>query len=126
MLKKCRERTIDYSYIFEQCKGHIPAVDVESTILWTAIIQAYSMHGNPTESMKLFEQMQKQHIVPNSQTFLCLLTACSHGGKVEQAWDIFRSMAKFRVEPDERHHACIVDAWGRCVCVEFFLHFINS
>lgn len=85
----------DTGDVFEQCKDHISSPS-ESTILWTAIIHAYSIHGNPSESMSLFDEMQKRNIIPNSSTFLCLLYSCSHGGKVEQAWDIFCSMANFK------------------------------
>lgn len=103
----------DLTYIFEQFKIGISHVDIESTVTWTAIIQAYSMHGKPTEAMKLFKAMQIQQITPNALTFQCLLNACSHGGKVNQAWDIFCSMKEFAVEPNEQHHACMVDVWGR-------------
>jgi pentatricopeptide repeat protein len=83
-------------------------------VTWTAIIQAYAIHGNATEALKLFDTMQKQNIQPSDIMFVSLLNACSHSGLVEQAWELFSTMkTKFGIEPTVEHYGCIVDAYAR-------------
>jgi pentatricopeptide repeat protein len=95
-------------------------------LIWTAIIQAYSIHGDAKEAFKLFEIMQK-HVKPDAVTFVCLLNACSHAGLVECAWETLTSMKhKYGIDPDTAHQACMVDAWGRAGKLEQAENFIKQ
>jgi len=53
-------------------------------ISWSTMIRSYAQHGHHGEALNLFEKMRDYGIAPNQITFLGALTACSHGGLVEE------------------------------------------
>lgn len=53
-------------------------------VSWSAMICSNAQHGYAKESLELFELMENHGISPNQITFLGVLTACSHGGLVEE------------------------------------------
>lgn len=51
---------------------------------------------------------------PNAVTFVNVLSACSHSGLVEEAFECFSKMGEeYGVQPSMEHYACIVDLLGR-------------
>ncbi|KAF2295638.1 hypothetical protein GH714_033372 [Hevea brasiliensis] len=49
-----------------------------------SIIAGYAQHGNGMESLLLFKQMLENGIAPTRITFISVLSACAHNGKVEE------------------------------------------
>jgi pentatricopeptide repeat protein len=49
------------------------------------------MHGHGREALKLFEQMCVG-VKPDDITFVCLLSACSHAGFVDEGMRCYASM----------------------------------
>ncbi|KAM7259923.1 hypothetical protein ACFE04_015664 [Oxalis oulophora] len=78
-------------------------------LIWNAIIGGLATHGLVRESLDLFMEMQVVGIVPDEITYLCLLSACAHGGLVKEAWDFFNRLRK----PKHEHYACMVDVLAR-------------
>ncbi|XP_065867354.1 pentatricopeptide repeat-containing protein At1g11290, chloroplastic [Euphorbia lathyris] len=87
----------------------------QHVITWNAMIDAYGTHGLGKESVELFEEMQRGRTVkPNDVTFLCVLSACSHSGLVEEGLRYFASMKKdYGLEPIMDHYGAMVDLLGR-------------
>lgn len=53
-------------------------------------------------------------IKPNGVTFLCLISACSHSGLVEEGLEFFESMKwDYGIEPAMDHYGAVVDLLGR-------------
>ncbi len=83
-------------------------------VSWNAMITAYGESGFAGEGIQLFEQMRLHALKPNDRTFVCLLNACSHGGRVEKAKEYFHSMKEdFGITPSLMHYACIIDVLAR-------------
>ncbi|CAM0901699.1 unnamed protein product [Alopecurus aequalis] len=83
-------------------------------ISWTAMIMGFTRNGQAREAVQMFDGMILEGVTPNQVTFLCVLSACSQGGFIDEAWIYFSSMAdKFGVEPGEDHYACMVDLLGK-------------
>lgn len=81
---------------------------------WNAIICGLAMHGNAEMSLRIFADLQSRNIKPNSITFIGVLSACCHAGKVEAGESHFRSMkATYGLEPNIKHYGCMVDLLGR-------------
>ncbi|VFR01871.1 unnamed protein product [Cuscuta campestris] len=81
---------------------------------WTSIICALAMNGHTKKALELFSQMERSGIIPDSITFIGVLTACSHGGLVEEGRGYFDTMVrKYGVEPKVEHYGCLVDLLGR-------------
>ena len=45
---------------------------------WSSIILAYANHGESENAIRLFYQMQKYNVKPNSYAFVASFKACSH------------------------------------------------
>lgn len=81
---------------------------------WTSAIGAMAMEGNGKRAIELFEEMLRQGVKPDEVVFVVLLTACSHGGSVEQGQNLFSSMEKVHgISPQIVHYGCMVDLLGR-------------
>ncbi|CAN1815258.1 Pentatricopeptide repeat-containing protein At3g49710 [Linum perenne] len=55
-----------------------------NSVSLNSIIAGYAQHGKGEESVQLFEQMIQSNMVPTRITFVALLSACAHTGKVEE------------------------------------------
>jgi len=53
-------------------------------VTWSAMISSHAQHGRAREALRLFKEMKDCSIAPNQVTFLGVLTACSHGGLVDE------------------------------------------
>lgn len=83
-------------------------------VSWNAMIAAYSQNGHSNAAVSLFEDMLECGMQPDSVTFLNVLSACSHGGLVEEGFRYFDAMTKFcKINPKREHYACMVDMLGR-------------
>ncbi|RLN42083.1 pentatricopeptide repeat-containing protein [Panicum miliaceum] len=91
------------------------AVPVENTdvLIWNAMIGGLAVHGMGTESLEMFQEMQRAGIAPDEITYLCLLSACVHGRLVDEAWMFFRLLEAQGLRPHVEHYACLVDVLGR-------------
>ncbi|OVA02448.1 Pentatricopeptide repeat [Macleaya cordata] len=94
----------------------MPERDVFS---WSVMINGFGIHGLYYEALSVFTSMRSQKHVPNSITFVSILSACSHSGKVEEGWDFFELMSRdFGITPIEEHYACMVDLLSRAGKIE--------
>ncbi|CAN8324786.1 unnamed protein product [Cochlearia groenlandica] len=85
-----------------------------NVVTWTSLMSGYGYHGRVSEVLKCFEKMKEEGCRPNSVTFLVVLTACSHGGLVDQGHEHFNSMKRdYGIEPEGQHYAAMVDILGR-------------
>lgn len=94
----------------------MPGKDV---ISWSCLILGYGLSGNLDACFGLFDRMRSEGTAePNSVTFLGVLSACGHAGMVEKARQFFDMMGKYKVEPQLKHYACMVDVLGRAGLLE--------
>ncbi|XP_057855760.2 pentatricopeptide repeat-containing protein At5g04780, mitochondrial [Cryptomeria japonica] len=85
-----------------------------NVVAWNAMIKGYAQHGRGNETIQLFEQMQEALMKPNEITFICVLSACSHAGLVNEGRLYFDSMVRnYGITPNIRHYACMVDLLAR-------------
>ncbi|XWS46943.1 hypothetical protein CRYUN_Cryun14cG0111500 [Craigia yunnanensis] len=99
----------------------------KNVVSWSAMINAFGIHGLCSEALPFFDQMRSENQVPNSITFISLLSACSHSGKVAEGWKYFKAMTQdYGIVPTEEHYACMVDLLGRAGKIDEALSFINN
>ncbi|XP_043688780.1 pentatricopeptide repeat-containing protein At4g16470 isoform X1 [Telopea speciosissima] len=85
-----------------------------NVITWTALISGYGIHGGVQEVLELYHRMLNEGFKPNYVTFLAVLSACSHGGLVNEGWRYFSSMTRdYGIRPRGKHYAAMVDLLGR-------------
>ncbi|EPS73045.1 hypothetical protein M569_01711 [Genlisea aurea] len=89
-------------------------LDRRDTASWTSMIFALAMNGDVAESLEVFEEMIRAGIPPDDVAFIGVLTACSHGGLVDEGRRHFASMAEtYGIEPKLEHYGCLIDLFGR-------------
>lgn len=73
------------------------------------------------------KKMQNEGHEPNHVTFLAVLSACTHGGLVEEGWKLFHTMkSRYGIEPEADHYACIVDLLSRAGLLDEAIDLIHS
>ncbi|CAN6194581.1 unnamed protein product [Urochloa humidicola] len=81
---------------------------------WTSIICGLATHGQASRALELFEEMQISKVKPDGITFIGVLSACCHGGLVDEGRRHFQAMKKvYRIEPRIEHYSCFVNLLGR-------------
>jgi pentatricopeptide repeat protein len=89
----------------------MPSHDVAS---WNALLGGFAMHGQAKEALVHFEQMCEEGVHPDHITFVCLLSACSHAGFVDEGLHFYALMTTvYRIPAKLEHYTCMVDLLGR-------------
>lgn len=93
--------------LFEQLKDR-------SLISWNAMICGYGMHGHADEALTLFHTMRAEgQILPDHITFVGVLSACNHGGLMEEGKRFFYLMvSNYSIKPTVQHYTCLIDLLG--------------
>ncbi|XP_065001199.1 pentatricopeptide repeat-containing protein At3g49710-like [Musa acuminata AAA Group] len=86
----------------------------QNVVSFNTMIGAYAQHGLGLEALVLFKEMLNLDHVPTSITFISVLSACAHTGRVDEGWKYFNSMKqKYDIEPGEEHYSCMLDLLAR-------------
>ncbi|GAB4836158.1 Pentatricopeptide repeat-containing protein At1g11290, chloroplastic [Ancistrocladus abbreviatus] len=102
-------------------------MDERHVTTWNAMIDAYGTHGLGEDAIELFAEMQKSPIKPNDVTFLCIISACSHSGLVDEGRKFFTMMEEeYGLEPANDHYGAMVDLLGRAGLLDDAWDFIKN
>ncbi|XP_071934316.1 pentatricopeptide repeat-containing protein At4g21065-like [Coffea arabica] len=83
-------------------------------VSWNAMITGYAMHGYANETLDSFNRMVRE-AQPDHITFVGVLSACNHGGMLDQGRRFFDLMTRdYQIEPTVQHYTCMVDLLGHC------------
>ncbi|KAJ6297654.1 hypothetical protein OIU76_018877 [Salix suchowensis] len=83
-------------------------------VTWGVMISAFAVYGHASKCFQLFDEMLADGIRPNEVIFVAILSACSHGGCVEEGRQYFSQMEHgFGIKPSIEHYGCMVDLLGR-------------
>lgn len=94
---------------------------------WNSLISGLAIHGLGRDAHDIFLDMERMDIKPNEITFLGLLSACSHGGLVEEGQLHFQVMhGKYKVVPRLQHYGCMIDLFSRAGRLEEALGMIQN
>ncbi|KAL5991122.1 hypothetical protein ACLOJK_012028 [Asimina triloba] len=90
------------------------------------MITGLAIHGCSKEALEFFYQMESSKEKPNETTFLAALSACAHGGFVEEGLELFAKMeGKYGLVPGIKHYGCLVDLLGRAGRLNEAYHLIK-
>lgn len=93
-------------YIFE-------GMNSRNCACWNAMISGFAVNGQSREAIEFFERMEGSCERPDELTFLSVLSACAHGGFVDEGMTIFSKMEYYGLVPNIKHYGCLVDLLGR-------------
>jgi pentatricopeptide repeat protein len=69
--------------------------------------------------IKHFEWMCEEGVQPDDITFICLLSACSHAGLVDEGMLLYASMIRHYMIPAKlEHYTCMIDLLGHVGCLQ--------
>ncbi|OVA20906.1 Pentatricopeptide repeat [Macleaya cordata] len=91
--------------------GELESPDLVS---WNTIIAGYAQHGHYEKALSSFYEMGLNGLKPDGVTFLSVLSACGHAGKVMESMDWLGLMVSdYGVSPRAEHYSCLVDILSR-------------
>ncbi|KAM1004042.1 hypothetical protein ACFX13_004358 [Malus domestica] len=92
----------------------LPLPTSRSRLSWNILISSYAKHGCFRKAREAFHEMLNLGMKPDHVTFVSLLSACSHGGLVDDGLAYYNAMTtEFGVPPGIEHCVCIIDLLGR-------------
>lgn len=98
-----------------------------NALTYTSIIGGLALHGDVQDALSIFLEMIDVGLMPDKVTFLGILSACCHGGLVEQGRQFFSQMSsKFKIVPELKHYSCMVDLLGRAGLLEEAIELIEA
>ncbi|KAG0462811.1 hypothetical protein HPP92_021287 [Vanilla planifolia] len=93
--------------VFERIKD-------KDLITWNSMINGYGIHGLCENALSTYKGMVSFGVEPDGITFISILSACSHAGRVAEGRRMFDLMfEKHGISPGMEHYSCLVDLLGR-------------
>lgn len=93
---------------------------------WNTLIVGLALH-HAEGSIEMFEEMQRLKVWPNEVTFIGVILACSHSGRVDEGRQYFSLMRDmYNIEPNIKHYGCMVDMLGRAGLLDEAFMFVES
>ncbi|KAG7602327.1 Pentatricopeptide repeat-containing protein [Arabidopsis thaliana] len=93
---------------------------------WNTLIVGLALH-HAEGSIEMFEEMQRLKVWPNEVTFIGVILACSHSGRVDEGRKYFSLMRDmYNIEPNIKHYGCMVDMLGRAGLLDEAFMFVES
>ncbi|KAI5650197.1 hypothetical protein M9H77_36202 [Catharanthus roseus] len=80
---------------------------------WNALILGFAIQGQCRKAIEYLDKMESTGEKPDNITFLAVLSACVHGGFVEEGLETFSKMGKYGLSANIKHYGCLVDLLGR-------------
>ncbi|KAL2330961.1 hypothetical protein Fmac_018542 [Flemingia macrophylla] len=110
--------------IAKQVFESMPSTDVNS---WNSMILGFAMHGEAEAALEYYARMVTvKKVIPNSITFVGVLSACNHRGMVGEGIVHFNMMTKYNVEPRLEHYGCLVDLLARAGRIDDALNLVSD
>ncbi|KAF8394339.1 hypothetical protein HHK36_020547 [Tetracentron sinense] len=79
-------------------------------VCYSTMVTAFANHGMGQDAIALFDVMHEANIKSDGITFLGILSACNHGGLVDEGKSFFKRMTEeFSIQPSNRHYTCVID-----------------
>ncbi|XP_063950262.1 pentatricopeptide repeat-containing protein At3g29230 isoform X2 [Daucus carota subsp. sativus] len=96
-------------------------------ITWTTMITGLGVNGECREALELYYLMCLEGPKPDEVVFIAVLTACTHGGLVEEGKRVFDQMINvYNVTPQIEHYGCVVDLISRAGKLEEAVKFVDN
>ncbi|XP_038893424.1 pentatricopeptide repeat-containing protein At1g77170, mitochondrial-like [Benincasa hispida] len=94
-------------------------MDHRNVSSWTSLIVGYAMHGQVKQALENFQFMREAGVPPNHVTFVGVLSACVHGGMINEGKHYFDMMKNvYGFKPQLPHYGCMVDLLGKAGLLE--------
>nr|XP_016500876.1 PREDICTED: pentatricopeptide repeat-containing protein At5g39680-like [Nicotiana tabacum]XP_016500877.1 PREDICTED: pentatricopeptide repeat-containing protein At5g39680-like [Nicotiana tabacum]XP_016500878.1 PREDICTED: pentatricopeptide repeat-containing protein At5g39680-like [Nicotiana tabacum]XP_016500879.1 PREDICTED: pentatricopeptide repeat-containing protein At5g39680-like [Nicotiana tabacum]XP_016500880.1 PREDICTED: pentatricopeptide repeat-containing protein At5g39680-like [Nicotiana len=114
--------------------GHIEAARAlfsnmisRDTVTWNMTISGFSHHGLGEEALFVFQHMLAAEEKPNYVTFVGVLLACGHLGRIEEGFYYLQHLMRdIGLEPGLEHYTCVVGLLGKAGKLDEAENFMRS
>lgn len=89
-----------------------------SLVCWTAMISAYAQNGRPSDALRLFRRMEKEHIKPDAFTMTAVISASAQLGQTDLANWITSYVDQHCIEQNLQVLTALVDMHAKCGNIE--------
>lgn len=119
-LDKCTNVAHALIHAYGKCGSMIDALEVFQGLLehdivsWNTLLAGYARQGEWEILVHYFDKMVETGIMPDEVTFVTLLAACSHAGKIDKGLEYFDLMSTaYGISASSEHYSSMVDLLGR-------------
>ncbi|KAJ7561044.1 hypothetical protein O6H91_03G011500 [Diphasiastrum complanatum] len=111
----------------EYARRAFNSMQTRNLISWTTMLGGYALHGLGKEALRLFEQMHQELCWMDATTYICLLSACSHSGLVDEGSYYIESVnGVYGITASTEFYSCVVDLFGRAGLLDEAEHMIRK
>lgn len=100
-----------------EAQGVFDKMSTQNVISYGALITGYTQNGQGLLSMILFEEMQRDRIMPDKYIFSSILKACSSIGAVLEGMQIHDCLIRTGLEPDVDIETSLLDLYAKWGCL---------
>lgn len=93
------------------------SIACKDLVSWNSMIFGYSQYGLAERCLDLLKEMEG-NILPDSISFLGVLSSCRHACLVVEGRRWFRTMIERGINPELDHYSCMVDLLGRAGLID--------
>ncbi|KAJ6390099.1 hypothetical protein OIU77_024336 [Salix suchowensis] len=95
--------TVMINYYFDHGLVHeatsvFSLIRIKDTVCWTAMIDGLVRNGESNRALEVFRNMQREKVMPNEVTIVCVLSACSELGALQLGRWVHSYMDKHGIE----------------------------
>ncbi|KAI5065700.1 hypothetical protein GOP47_0020395 [Adiantum capillus-veneris] len=85
---------------------------------WNALLAGYAQHNQYEHALECFSDLCSSGLQPDDVTFMCLLSACSHAGQVDQGVHHFKLMRERRIAISIEYYNLMVGLFCHAGCFQ--------
>ncbi|XP_057862105.2 pentatricopeptide repeat-containing protein At1g08070, chloroplastic [Cryptomeria japonica] len=86
----------------------------KNAVSWNVMIAGYAQNGHGSDALKLFHEMQRAGIKPNSITMVSILPACAHMATLQQGIEIHNYIIQNGYSSNSLVGSALIDMYAKC------------
>ncbi|KAG5252170.1 pentatricopeptide repeat-containing family protein [Salix suchowensis] len=99
---------------------------IKDTICWTAMIDGLVRNGESNRALEVFRNMQREKVMPNEVTMVCVLSACSELGALQLGRWVHSYKDKHGIELNHFVGGALINMYSRCGDIDEAQGFLNK
>ena len=101
--------------MFEKARKLLEEDSVQNVASWNALISGYAQQGQVHEALNVYSCMQRENVVPNSVTFICILKACGNRSALDEGRRVHKMIVdRGLLKKDIVLATAVVDMYAKC------------
>ncbi|KAF7836464.1 pentatricopeptide repeat-containing protein [Senna tora] len=102
------QRITDANILFSELSN------LQSTVLWTALISGHTQNDCSDEALNLYWKMRENNILPDQATFVSVLRACALLSSLQDGKEIHSLIFHTGFDSDELTGSALIDMYAKC------------